>query len=141
MLNDWQLYALGSAFFAGLTAIFAKVGVIGLPSNTATLFRTIIILIFLVALVSIRREWVNPSTLNIKSVIFLALSAFATGFSWICYFRALQSGPASIVSVIDKLSLLVAVILSVVFFKESLNFSQWIGVLLMGAGALLVVIK
>ena len=141
MLNDWRIYALGSAIFAGLTAVLAKVGVSGLPSNTATLIRTIVIIMFLVVLVSLRREWVNPFTLNSRTLIFLILSAIATGLSWICYFRALQMGPASVVAPIDKLSLFFAVLLAVLFLGERLSLYQWGGVILMSFGALLVAFK
>ncbi|MBF0510878.1 MAG: EamA family transporter [Candidatus Omnitrophica bacterium] len=141
MLSDWQVYALGSAIFAGLTAVFAKVGVTGLPSNTATLIRTIVIIMFLIVLVAVRREWVNPFSLSTKSFVFLVLSALATGLSWICYFRALQIGQASLVTPIDKLSLLFAVLLSVLFLGERLSLYQWGGVVLMSLGALLVAFK
>jgi bacterial/archaeal transporter family protein len=141
MSSDWRIYALGSAVFAGLTAVFAKVGVSGLPSNTATLIRTIVIIMFLAALVSLRGEWINPFTLNSRTLIFLILSAIATGLSWICYFRALQMGPASVVAPIDKLSLLFAVLLAVLFLGERLSLYQWGGVILMGLGALLVALK
>ena len=141
MLSDWRIYALGSAIFAGLTAVLAKVGVSGLPSNTATLIRTIVIIMFLVVLVSLRGEWVNPFTLNSRTLIFLILSAIATGLSWICYFRALQMGPASLVAPIDKLSLLFAVLLAVLFLGERLNLYQWGGVILMSFGALMVALK
>ena len=141
MLSDWRIYALGSAVFAGLTAVLAKVGVSGLPSNTATLIRTIVIIMFLVVLVSLRGEWVNPFTLNSRTLIFLILSAIATGLSWICYFRALQMGPASVVAPIDKLSLFFAVLLAVLFLGERLSLYQWGGVILMGFGAILVAFK
>jgi len=141
MLNHWLIYALGSAVFAGLTAVFTKVGVIGMPSNTATLIRTVIILMFLIALVAIRREWINPFSLSTKSLVFLVLSAVATGLSWICYFRALQIGPVSVVAPIDKLSLFFAVLLSVIFLGERLSLYQWGGAVLMSLGALLMVFK
>ena len=141
MLNNWQIYALGSAVFAGLTAVLAKVGVVGLPSNTATLIRTIVIMMFLIPLVIIRREWVNPFTLNTRILVFLVLSGIATGLSWICYFRALQIGPASVVAPIDKLSLFFAVLLAVLFLGERLSLYQWGGVILMSFGALLVAFK
>ena len=141
MLNNWLIYALGSAVFAGLTVVLAKVGVVGLLSNTATLIRTIVIMMFLIPLVMIRREWVNPFTLNMRSLIFLVLSGIATGLSWICYFRALQIGSASVVAPIDKLSLLFAVVLAVVFLGERLSFYQWGGVIFMSFGALLIAFK
>jgi len=141
MLSDWQVYAAGSAIFAGLTAVFAKAGVVGLPSNTATLIRTLVIIMFLSVLVAIRREWVNPFLLSTKSLVFLIFSAVTTGISWICYFRALQIGKASLVVPIDKLSLLFAVVLSVLFLGERLTVYQWAGVFLMSLGALLVAFK
>ena len=141
MLSNWQFYALGSAVFAGLTAILAKIGVVGLPSNTATLIRTVVIMMFLVPLVMIRREWVNPFALNARSLIFLVLSGIATGLSWICYFRALQIGPASVVAPVDKLSLLFAVVLAVIFLGERLSLYQWGGVIFMSLGALMIAFK
>ena len=141
MLNDWQMYAVGSAVFAGLTAVLAKVGVSGLSSNLATLIRTIVIMIFLMALVLMRREWVSPFSLNTKSLIFLVLSGLATGLSWICYFRALQIGPASVVAPLDKLSLLFAVLLAVLFLGERLSLIQWSGVVFMSVGAILMILK
>ena len=141
MLSDWRIYALGSAVFAGLTAVLAKVGVAGLPSNAATLIRTVVIFVFLIALVLIRSEWVNPFRLSSRTLIFLILSGITTGLSWICYFRALQIGPASTVAPIDKLSLVFGVLLAVLFLGERLNLLQWGGVILMGFGALLVASK
>ena len=139
--NNWHWYALGSAFFAGLTAILAKKGVADIPSNTATWIRTVVIVLILSALISIRREWMNPFTLNNKSLIFLVLSGIATGLSWICYFRALQLGQASMVASIDKLSLVFTVLLAVFLLREYLSWVQWGGILLMICGALLLVLK
>ena len=138
---DWKLFAVGSAFFAGLTAVLAKVGVKNISSNLATLIRTIVIIVFLGILVGVRREWENPFLLNRKSLIFLVLSGIATGLSWLCYYRALKTGPASLVSPIDKLSLFFAVILAILFLGERLNVSQWIGTFLILAGALVLVFK
>ncbi|MFA5271372.1 MAG: EamA family transporter [Candidatus Omnitrophota bacterium] len=138
MFQHWKTYAFMSALFAGLTAIFAKIGVKNIPSNYATFLRTLIIVIFLALLVEARREWINPLSLDKRSLIFLLLSGIATGLSWLCYFRALQIGPASLVAPIDKLSLVFVVVLSVVFLGERLGLSQWIGVFLMSAGAILI---
>ncbi|MCX5695971.1 MAG: EamA family transporter [Candidatus Omnitrophica bacterium] len=138
---DWKLFAIGSAFFAGLTAVLAKVGVKNISSNLATLIRTIVIIVFLGILVGVRREWENPFLLNRKSLIFLVLSGIATGLSWLCYYRALKTGPASLVSPIDKLSLFFAVILAILFLGERLNIFQWIGTFLILAGALVLVFK
>jgi len=138
---DWRAYALGSAVFAGLTTILAKVGIEGIPSNTATLIRTVVVILFLIGLVILRGEWVNPFSLNSRILLFLILSALATGLSWICYFRALQIGPASLVSPIDKLSLLFTVVFAVIFLHERLGLWQWLGAVLMGLGAMLMALK
>lgn len=140
-MDDWKIYALGSAFFAGLTAILAKIGIKDIPSNFATLIRTFVIIFFLVMLVGLRHEWQNPLSLNRKSLVFLLLSGIATGLSWLCYFRALQIGPASLVAPIDKLSLVFSVILSVMFLGERLSLIQWGGALFMTAGALMIALK
>lgn len=138
---DWKIFAFASALFAGLTAILAKIGVKNVSSNLATLIRTIIILIFLSAIVYFRREWKNPFTIDKHSLIFLVLSGIATGLSWICYFRALQSGPASLVAPIDKLSLVFAIILSLLFLGEHLNIYQWVGVALITSGVFIIILK
>ena len=140
-MTDWKLFAVGSAFFAGLTAVLAKVGVKDIPSNLATLIRTFVIIVFLGALVAARQEWKNPLLLNRHSLIFLVLSGLATGLSWICYYRALQTGPASLVAPIDKLSLVFAIILSVLFLGERLGIYQWLGASMIAAGALLIIFK
>ncbi len=138
---DWKLFALGSAFFAGLTAILAKVGVKDIPSNLATLIRTVVIIVFLLLLVGIRHEWKNPLLLNRRCLVFLVLSGITTGLSWLCYYRALQSGPASVVAPIDKLSLAIAILLSVVFLGEQLNMYQWVGAGLIVAGTFVMIFK
>jgi len=138
---DWKIFALGSAFFAGITAVLAKVGVKNISSNLATLIRTFVIVAFLGLIVFFRREWKDPRLLDKQSLIFLILSAVTTGLSWLCYFRALQSGPASLVAPIDKLSLVFAVVLALLFLGERLNGYQWAGVLLISVGTLLVIVK
>jgi bacterial/archaeal transporter family protein len=138
---DWKLFAVGSAFFAGLTAVLAKVGVKDISSNLATLIRTIVIIAFLSLLVIVRGEWTNPFLLNRKSLIFLVLSGIATGLSWLCYYRALKTGPASLVAPIDKLSLFFALILAILFLGERLSAFQWIGALMVLAGALVIIFK
>jgi len=140
-MTDWKLFAVGSAFFAGLTAVLAKIGVKDIPSNLATLVRTFVIIAFLGALVAVRGEWKNPLLLNRHSLVFLILSGLATGLSWICYYRALQAGPASLVAPIDKLSLVFAIILSVLFLGEKLGLYQWLGAGLIAAGALVIIFK
>ena len=141
MLQQWKIFAFASALFAGLTAVLAKQGVKNIPSNYATLVRTIVITFFLALLVWFRQEWLSPFSLNRKNLIFLLLSGIATGLSWLCYFRALQIGPASLVAPIDKLSLIFVIFLSVAFFGERLSLIQWSGVSLMAVGAVLIVVK
>ncbi|MEI7527990.1 MAG: EamA family transporter [Elusimicrobiota bacterium] len=140
-MTDWKLFAVGSAFFAGLTAVLAKVGVKDIPSNLATLIRTVVIIVFLGALVAARHEWKNPLLLNRHSLVFLVLSGLATGLSWLCYYRALQTGPASLVAPIDKLSLVFAIVLSVLFLGERLGVYQWLGATMIAAGALVIIFK
>ena len=141
MFQQWKMYAFASALFAGLTAVLAKQGVKNISSNYATLIRTIVIVFFLGLLVWFRHEWMSPFSLNRKNLVFLLFSGIATGLSWLCYFRALQMGPASLVAPIDKLSLIFVILLSVVFFGERLNLIQWSGVSLMAVGAVLIAIK
>jgi len=138
---DWKIFALGSAFFAGLTALLGKIGVQHINSNLATFIRTIVVMIFLFFLISFRGEWANPMQINRKSMIFLILSALATGLSWICYYRALQTGPASLVAPIDKLSVVFAVLLSVFFLAERPGLYQWLGIGLITAGTLTIIFK
>jgi len=138
---DWKLFALGSAFFAGLTALLGKVGVKDVNSNLATFIRTVVVIVFLSLLLSFRGEWANPLQINKKSLIFLVLSALATGLSWVCYYRALQTGPASLVAPIDKLSVVFAVILSVIFLAERPGFYQWLGIGLITSGTLIIILK
>ncbi len=140
-MADWKWFALGSALFAGLTAVLAKVGVEHIPSSCATLIRTVVVLVFVVLLVALRREWPAPGQLNYRSFVFLILSGLATGLSWLCYYRALQRGPASIVAPLDKLSLVVALFLAVVMLGERLTVWQWFGAFLMSVGAILMVVQ
>ena len=134
----WMVCAFGSAVFAGLTAVLAKIGVDGVPSNLATFIRTVVILVFVALLISARREWGASGRLSQRSVIFLVLSGVTTGLSWLCYYRALQGGPASLVAPIDKLSLVIAVGLAVSVLGERLTAWQWLGASLMTLGALLL---
>ncbi|MBY0413479.1 MAG: EamA family transporter, partial [Bdellovibrionales bacterium] len=134
MKLTWQFFALGSAFFAALTAIFGKVGVLEMNSNLATFFRTIIILIVSALLITVRNEWVKPENLSSKSVIFLILSGLATGMSWLFYYRALQLGPVSRVAPTDKLSVVFVVIFAVIFLGEQLTWKVGLGTILVGIG-------
>ena len=138
MLENWFLFALGSAFFAALTAIFGKIGVSEINSNLATFFRTIIILLVTAAIISFRSEWQKPETLSSKSIIFLTLSGLATGFSWLCYYRALQLGPVSKAAPVDKLSIVFVFLFAILFLGEKLSFKAAVGAVLVSSGVLLM---
>jgi len=134
---NWLVWALFSAFFAGLTAILAKVGVQGVDSNLATAIRTIVIVAFAWLVASITNK--QPlATISPRTWLFLALSGLATGLSWLCYFRALQLGEASRVAPIDKLSVIVAIVLAGVFLHERLSWHQWVGGGFIVTGALIL---
>lgn len=133
----WLPWALLSAGFAGLTAILAKVGVKDVDTNLATAIRTTVILAFAWLIAAFSNDQPLRS-LAPKTWLFLALSGLATGASWLCYFRALQLGEASKVGPIDKLSVVVAMVLAVVFLGESVNWLHWLGGLLIVAGAVII---
>jgi len=137
-LSSWQFWAVLSAIFAALTAIFAKIGVENVNADFATFVRTIIILLVLAAILSATGEWQNPATISGRTYLFLALSGLATGASWICYFRALQLGDAARVAPIDKLSVVLVAIFGAVFLSEKLSVANWLGVALIAGGAVLV---
>ncbi len=137
---DWRIFALASAAFAALTAIFGKLGVSSMNSNLATFIRTVVILFVTAIIVSIRKEWKSPETLDARAILFLVLSAFATGASWICYYRALQLGPASKVAPVDKLSVAFVLVLAAIFLGESLTLQTVLGGLLVVAGSLVLVL-
>lgn len=133
----WIGYAGVSAVAAALTAVFAKIGVQGIPSNLATAIRTVVILAFAWAVTFAFGEHRAIGTLSRRSLVFLVLSALATGVSWLAYYRALQLGPASRVAPIDKLSLPLTLIFAAVFLGETMTWRLMLGVALMTAGALL----
>ena len=139
--SNWFIWALLSAVFAALTAIFAKVGIKGVDSDLATLIRTAVILIVLAGFVYFAGKWKNPVELSSKTWIFLVLSALATGASWVCYFRALKIGDASKVAPVDKLSLLLVVVFAFIFLKERPSIREWIGIAMVGLGVLILAIK
>ena len=116
--TSWLYWAILSAIFAGLTAIFAKIGIQGVDSDLATLIRTTIIIVVLAAFVAYTGKWSNPFALSSKTWLFLSLSALATGASWVCYFRALKLGDASKVAPIDKLSLVLVAVFAFTFLGE-----------------------
>lgn len=138
ILASWQFWAVLSAAFAALTAIFAKVGVAGVNSDHATLIRTFVILLALGAIVIGTGQWQPPGSISGRSYLFLLLSGLATGGSWLCYFRALKIGDAARVAPIDKLSIVLVAVFGVVFLGERLSGSNWLGVALIAGGAILV---
>lgn len=137
-LQSWQLWALLSAVFAALTAIFAKVGVEAINSDLATLIRTCVILVTLALIVVLSGQWQAPASISGRTWLFLVLSGLATGASWLCYFRALKIGQAAQVAPVDKLSVVLVAIFGVLFLGETLTTRGWIGVTLVGAGAVLL---
>ena len=141
LLSTWPFWALLSAAFAALTAIFAKVGVENVNSDFATFVRTVVILVAAGAMVFITQSWQAPSTVTPRTWTFLILSGIATGFSWICYFRALKLGNAAQVAPIDKLSVVMVAIIAALFLGEKLSPINWIGVALIGLGAVLVALQ
>ena len=134
----WQLFALGSAVFAALTAILGKIGVAQINSNLATFIRTIVILLVTAALVSWRGEWEPLNKMSSRSLLFLVLSGVATGLSWLCYYRALKEGPASAVAPIDKLSVVLVILFAALFLGEPLTWKTAVGGGLILAGVLTI---
>jgi bacterial/archaeal transporter family protein len=135
---DWKAYAALSALFAALTAIFGKLGVSEINSDLATFLRTIVVLAVSALLISARSEWQNPASLAPKGITFLVLSGMATGLSWLFYYRALQTGPASRVASIDKLSVVFVLIFAVLIFGERLTWKVGLGAVLVSGGAALM---
>lgn len=138
---SWQLWALLSAAFAALTAIFAKIGIENVNSDFATFVRTIVILAAAGAMLYITGNWQSPSGVAPRTWLFLVLSGLATGASWICYFRALKIGDAARVAPIDKLSVVMVAVFAVAFLGERLSLPNWLGIAFIGAGAVLVAYK
>ncbi len=135
---NWLSWALLSAFFAGITAVLAKIGVENVNSHLATAVRTAVVLVFTWALALTLAPAGGMAALSRRTWLFLVLSGIATGLSWLCYFRALQLGEASRVAPIDKLSVVFAIALAAVFLHERLSWHQWIGGGLIVAGALVI---
>jgi transporter family protein len=138
---NWFTWALLSAFFAGLTAILAKVGVAGIDSNLATAIRTTVVFAFAWGIALATTNMGVLRTLPHRTWLFLALSGLATGLSWLCYFRALQLGEASRVAPVDKLSVVFAIVLAVIFLREQLTWQQWAGGILIVTGAVVLAWK
>ncbi len=139
--NGWLFWAVLSACFAALTAIFAKLGIRGVDSDYATLLRTIVIAFVLAAFVGYAGKWSDPRTLSWKTLLFLSLSALATGASWVCYFRALQIGEASKVAPVDKFSLVLVALFAVAFLGERPSLREWFGIGLVACGVLVLAIR
>lgn len=140
MTQAWQFWALLSAVFAALTAIFAKIGVADVTSDFATLIRTAVILVVVVSIVAVTGQWQRPTEISGRTWLFLGLSGLATGASWLAYFRALKLGDAARVAPIDKLSIIFVAVFGVLFLGEKLNLMNWLGVCLIAAGALLLAV-
>lgn len=138
--KKWLIYALGSAVFASLTSILGKVGMQDINSNLGTAIRTVVVLIMAWIVVFVSKKQDTIKDIDKKSWIFLALSGFATGGSWLCYYRALQTGPASVVVPIDKLSILVTIGFSYIVFHEKLSLKSGVGLMLIVVGTLVLLI-
>ncbi|MCJ2082834.1 EamA family transporter [Methylobacterium sp. J-090] len=138
LLGSWPFWALLSAAFAALTAIFAKVGIANVNSDFATFIRTIVILCALGAILVGTGQWQPLGSVSGRTYVFLVLSGLATGGSWICYFRALKLGEASRVAPVDKLSVVLVAIFGAVFLGERLSLANWLGVAFIATGAVLV---
>ena len=139
--QSWQFWAVLSAVFAALTAIFAKVGVENVNSDFATLIRTVVVLIVLAGIVAATGQAQALGSISVRTYAFLALSGLATGASWLCYFRALKLGNAAQVAPIDKLSVVLVAVFGVIFLGERLGPANWLGIVLIASGAVLVAYK
>jgi transporter family protein len=140
-LSSWQVWAVLSAVFAALTAIFAKVGVENINPDLATFIRTIIVLVSLSLILFATGRFTAPGPVSPKSWLFLLLSGLGTGASWLCYFRALKLGPATLVAPIDKLSVVLVALFGVIFLGERPSPSGWLGIAMIAAGAVLIAFR
>ena len=138
VFSTWQLWAVLSAIFAALTAIFAKVGVANINSDLATFIRTCVILLTLALIVYATGQFQNPTSISPRTYLFLVLSGLATGASWLCYFRALKLGNASQIAPVDKLSVVLVAIFGALLLSEKVTMLNWLGVALIALGAVLV---
>ncbi len=138
---NWFMWAVLSAVFAALTAIFAKAGLEGVDSDLATLVRTVVILVVLSCFVYFTGKWSNPLALPQRTWLFLVLSGLATGASWVCYFRALKIGNASQVAPIDKLSVVLVALFAVIFLGERPSPVGWLGILMVGGGVMVLALN
>lgn len=138
LVVSWQFWALLSAGFAALTAIFAKVGIENVNSDLATFIRTIVILAMLGGILFATGQWQPPSEVPGRAWTFLVLSGLATGASWLCYFRALKLGDAARVAPLDKLSVVLVAVFGVLFLGERLSLANWLGVAMIAGGVILL---
>ena len=139
--SGWLFWALLSAVFAAMTAIFAKLGVSGMDSDLATLVRTAVIFLILAGFVYFSGKWSDPFAYSPRAWLFLMLSALATGASWVCYFRALKLGDVSRVAPVDKFSIVLVVIFAVIFLGERPSGRDWLGIAMIGCGVLLLAFR
>jgi transporter family protein len=141
LTSNWVFWALLAAVFAALTAIFAKTGVENVDSDLATLIRTVVVLVALVGFVYFTGKWRSPLEIPTRAWGFLVLSGLATGASWVCYFRALKLGEVSKVAPVDKLSVVLVAVFAFLFLDERPSVREWMGILMVGAGVLLLALK
>ena len=139
--SNWLFWAVLSAVFAALTAIFAKIGLEGIDSDLATLVRTVVIFVVLAAFVVLTGKWSNPLALQSKTWLFLVLSGLATGASWVCYFRALKVGDASKVAPVDKFSVVLVALFAVVLLGERPSLREWAGIMLVALGVVVLALR
>ena len=137
----WIIYAIGSSFFAGITAILAKCGIRKTDSDVATAIRTIVVLLFSWLIAAITGSWSGITAISGKTLLFLVLSGLATGASWLCYFRALQIGDINKVVPIDKSSTVLTILLALIFLQEGLSWEKAVSIILIGAGTYLMISK
>jgi transporter family protein len=135
---SWQIWAAASAVFAAMTAVFGKIGVEGVNPDYATLIRTCVILVVIALIVAATGAWEPPTAISARTYVFLVLSGLATGGSWLCYYRALKLGPASLVAPIDKMSVVLVALFAVLFLGEKMTLIHVLGVALIAGGAILV---
>jgi transporter family protein len=136
--ESWQIWAILSAVFAALTAIFAKIGVENISSDLATFIRTVVVLVSFALLLFATGQFVSPDRISGRTWTFLILSGLGTGASWLCYFRALKLGPASLVAPVDKLSVVLVAIFGVLILGERPSAAGWLGIAMIGGGAVLI---
>lgn len=137
----WILYAVLSAFFAGITSVLAKCGIKKTDSNIATAIRTVVVLIFSWIMVLITGSIKGITNISGRTLLFLALSGFATGASWLCYFKALQLGDVNKVVPIDKSSTVLTIVLALIFFQEGISIEKTVAIILIGAGTMLMITR